>query len=94
MKETWSNSQSYYQMSHKVLIIVDVQNLQERGITTIYLAGLTTEYCIAYSALHAKELGYQVFVIDDACRGVELHQGDVEKAREKMRKAGIVLTHV
>ncbi|MBC4018443.1 bifunctional nicotinamidase/pyrazinamidase [Siccirubricoccus deserti] len=46
--------------------------LQARGVRRIFLAGLATDYCVAYSAEDAVRLGYQVFVIEDACRGIGL----------------------
>lgn len=62
--------------------------LREKGVDTIYIAGLVTDYCVKYSALDAIHLGYHVHVISDACRAVNLKKGDEEKAYEVMRKAG------
>lgn len=64
--------------------------LQSEGIETIYFAGLTTEYCVKYSVLDAiKFFGFKTYVILDACRGIELHPGDVANAVDEMRKAGV-----
>lgn len=63
--------------------------LKEKKVTDLYIAGLTTEYCVKYSALDAKRLGFNVFVILDACRPVELHPGDERKAIDEMKKAGV-----
>ena len=38
----------------------------------VFLAGLATDYCVAFSAEDAARLGYAVFVIEDACRGIGL----------------------
>ncbi|MDO9706731.1 bifunctional nicotinamidase/pyrazinamidase [Paracraurococcus lichenis] len=46
--------------------------LQARGIRRLFLSGLATDYCVAWSAEDAARLGYQVFVIEDACRGIGL----------------------
>lgn len=46
--------------------------LQARGIRRLFLAGLATDYCVAYSAEDAARLGYAVVVIEDACRGIGL----------------------
>lgn len=62
--------------------------LKKEGINSIYLAGLATDYCVQFSALDALKLGYDVYVIRDGCRGVELHSGDVQKAFARMEKAG------
>lgn len=46
--------------------------LQARGVKRIFLAGLATDYCVGYSAEDAAKLGYQVVVVEDACRGIGL----------------------
>lgn len=46
--------------------------LQARGVRRLFLAGLATDYCVAWSAEDAARLGYDVFVIEDACRGIGL----------------------
>lgn len=62
--------------------------LKERGIKDVYIAGLTTDYCVKFSALDAIKLGYRVRVIEDACRGVNLHPLDSQKAFEEMKEVG------
>ena len=63
--------------------------LKQHKIDTIYLAGLTTEYCVAYSALDARRLGFNVFVVREGCEGVELEKGNVDKAYNEMKAAGV-----
>ena len=46
--------------------------LRERGFKRIFLTGLATDYCVAYSAEDAAAQGFAVFVIEDACRGIGL----------------------
>ena len=46
--------------------------LKARGVRRIFLVGLATDYCVAWSAEDAAKLGYQVVVIEDACRGIGL----------------------
>jgi nicotinamidase/pyrazinamidase len=65
--------------------------LQKRGVTAVYIAGLATDYCVKFTALDARQLGFATYVIEDACRGVELHPGDVAKATEEMKNAGVVI---
>lgn len=67
--------------------------LQANGITSVYLLGLATDYCVKYSALDARNLGFEVFVIVDACRGVELNPGDVESAYQEMQAVGVKLLY-
>lgn len=62
--------------------------LQEKGITDIYIAGLATDYCVKYSVLDSRHLGFNTYVIADACRGVNLKPGDSDRSLEEMRKAG------
>jgi nicotinamidase/pyrazinamidase len=62
--------------------------LKSRNVTEIYIAGLTTEYCVCYSALDAMEEGFQVTIILDACRGINLHPHDVEEGLAKVTAKG------
>lgn len=63
--------------------------LRNEGVTDVYLLGLATDYCVAYSSLDAIHLGFNVYVIEDACRGIELNAGDVARAMDEMRSAGV-----
>ncbi len=54
--------------------------LKSRGITDVYLAGVATDYCVLYSAIDALDLGFKVHIILDACRGINLQPGNVDKA--------------
>lgn len=62
--------------------------LQSRGVAEVGIAGVATDYCVLYSVLDALELGFGVSVYADACRAINLHPDDGEKAFEKMRSAG------
>jgi nicotinamidase/pyrazinamidase len=64
---------------------------RERGIKQIFMAGLSTDYCVKFSVLDALKIGFQPYVIVDACRGVNLHQGDVDRAHFVMREGGAFL---
>lgn len=63
--------------------------LQGMGIERVYLCGLATDYCVFFSALDAVTMGFQATVLLDACRGVDLPAGNVERALGKMRERGI-----
>lgn len=65
--------------------------LQVRGAREVYVLGLATDYCVRYTALDARQLGFRTFLIEDACRGVELQPGDVQRAVEEMRSAGVTV---
>ncbi len=45
--------------------------LRERGIATVYLCGLALDFCVAWSALDARSAGFEVIVIEDACRAID-----------------------
>ena len=62
--------------------------LREKGVDTVVIAGLATDYCVKYSALDALSLGFRVKVLEDACRGVNLHPGNSEAAWREIRAAG------
>ena len=62
--------------------------LRERGVTDVYVVGLATDYCVKFTALDALELGFKTHLIEDACRGVNLQAGDVQRAIDAMRTAG------
>jgi nicotinamidase/pyrazinamidase len=64
-------------------------DLRRKGVTDVYLAGLATDYCVLWSARDAVDLGFRTHVIRDACRGVELKPGDIERAFEEMRVLGV-----
>lgn len=68
--------------------------LKAQGIRELYAAGLATDYCVKYSVLDALKLGFKVHLLLDACRGIDLKQGDVQKAVEEMREAGALVTTV
>ena len=66
--------------------------LRERGTTTVSICGLATDYCVKFTALDAVAEGFKTHLVADACRGVELNNGDVAAAVEEMRQAGVVIT--
>jgi nicotinamidase/pyrazinamidase len=64
--------------------------LRERGLMRIFLAGLAYDYCVGYSALDARKLGFEAFVVRDACRAIDL-DGSVAKIEAEFAEAGVVL---
>lgn len=63
--------------------------LKNRGFSRLYLAGLATDYCVAWSALDARREGFEVVLIEDACRAIDL-DGSLEAAMGRMDAAGVV----
>jgi nicotinamidase/pyrazinamidase len=63
--------------------------LNQREIWDVFIMGLATDYCVKFSVLDSIRLGFKAHLILDGCRGVELAFGDVERAVEEMRAAGV-----
>jgi nicotinamidase/pyrazinamidase len=64
--------------------------LSERGVKSVSLCGLATDYCVAYSALDAVKLGLKVTVEIEACRAIDLG-GSLATMLDKMRASGVLL---
>lgn len=64
--------------------------LKERGIRKVTMAGLATDFCVAYSALDAAKLGFGVTVVMEGCRAIDLG-GSLAAMTAKMQEAGVVL---
>ena len=62
--------------------------LKERGIKRIFVCGLATDYCVKNTALGGLNLGYQVFVLLDAIKGVDINPDDSKKALEELYLKG------
>jgi nicotinamidase/pyrazinamidase len=62
--------------------------LKAKKMTKVFVAGLATDYCVKYTALDAIKNGYEVFVITDATRGVNVNEGDSEKALKELTRLG------
>jgi nicotinamidase/pyrazinamidase len=63
--------------------------LRERGLGRVFLCGLATDFCVQFSALDARRLGFETVLIEDACRAIDL-EGSLAAARSKMAEAGVV----
>jgi nicotinamidase/pyrazinamidase len=62
--------------------------LRERGVRHVALAGLATDFCVAHSALDAAGLGFEVTVLEDACRAIDL-EGSLGRAMRDMAARGV-----
>ena len=67
------------------------QILRDHDVTEVYVCGLATDYCVRASAIDACREGFEVTVVEDAVRGVEVNEGDSERAFADMRDAGAVV---
>jgi nicotinamidase/pyrazinamidase len=62
--------------------------LRERGVKRLYVTGLTTDYCVKNTVLDARREGFDVTVVVDAIRAVNVRPGDGDRALEEMKAAG------
>ena len=67
--------------------------LRQRGFSRIFLCGLATDFCVAWSAEDAARLGFAVTIIEDACRGIGLPTPDgrttMDAARDRLTGLGV-----
>jgi nicotinamidase/pyrazinamidase len=62
--------------------------LRERELKTVFVAGLALDFCVRFSAEDARKAGFEVAVIEDACRGIDL-DGSAAAAHRSFRELGI-----
>ncbi len=62
--------------------------LKARGIKTVVVTGLATDFCVAWTALDARKAGFEVLVVEDACRGIDLN-GSLAAAWKQMTAKGV-----
>jgi nicotinamidase/pyrazinamidase len=66
--------------------------LRDKGITSLHLTGLATDFCVRYSAVDAARLGFEVTLIEDACRAIDMN-GSLAEARSDFADHGVHLTN-
>lgn len=64
--------------------------LQARGVNELIVTGLATDFCVKWSVLDALKLGYDVTLVKNAVRGIDM-DGSVETALKEMKDAGVVI---
>lgn len=62
--------------------------LKARGIKTVYVTGLATDFCVAWTAMDARKAGFEAYVIEDATRGIDLN-GSLAAAWKQMAAKGV-----
>ena len=67
-----------------------VAYLKERRFQRVTLCGLATDFCVFYSALDGRQAGFEVTVVTDACRGIDV-DGSQARAMRSMNEAGIII---
>ena len=63
--------------------------LKKENVRDVYFCGLATDYCVKYSALDAVKDGFNTFLVEDLCRGVNMNPDDSKDAIEEMKNAGV-----
>lgn len=62
--------------------------LKARGIKTVYITGLATDFCVAWTAMDARKAGFEAYVIEDATRAIDLN-GSLAAAWKQMAAKGV-----
>jgi nicotinamidase/pyrazinamidase len=65
--------------------------LRDAGVRRVVIAGLATDYCVLETGRHAAELGFEVEVVEDAVRAVDLRPGDGDAALDELRALGVAV---
>ena len=65
--------------------------LKQKGVDQVFVAGLATDHCVKATALDALQLGFKTYLIEDACRGVNVQPNDVQEAINAMKSAGVII---
>ena len=65
-------------------------DLRKLNVCRLFIGGLATDYCVRQTVLDARRLGYEVFLLEDAIRAVDVKPGDGERAIAEMQAAGAV----
>ncbi|MGB0411503.1 MAG: bifunctional nicotinamidase/pyrazinamidase [Pikeienuella sp.] len=80
----------FYENDHETPTGLDGY-LRERGVSRLVMVGLAIDFCVRFSAVDAARLGYDVTVVEDACRAIDL-DGSLAAAMDEMREAGVTMT--
>ena len=67
--------------------------LKAQNVSELSIAGVATDYCVKFTVFDALKEGFRVSLIAQACRGVNLQAGDVERALVEMQASGAVILH-
>jgi nicotinamidase/pyrazinamidase len=62
--------------------------LKQRKIKKVFVTGLATDFCVAWTAVDARKEGFETYVIEDACRGIDLN-GSLQRAWSEMKTKGV-----
>jgi nicotinamidase/pyrazinamidase len=63
--------------------------LQGHGFDTVAVCGLAADVCVYFTAMDARKLGLNTYLIEDGTRGVDVPEGSIDRTRNDMRDAGV-----
>jgi nicotinamidase/pyrazinamidase len=78
---------AFYEADHKTPTGL-AGYLKERALARVFVVGLATDFCVGWTAIDAARAGFETYVVDDACRGIDV-QGSLAKAWAAMAEAGV-----
>jgi nicotinamidase/pyrazinamidase len=78
---------AFYEADHKTPTGL-AGYLKQRGLNTVFVTGLATDFCVGWTAIDARRSGFATYVIEDACRGIDV-QGSLAKAWTAMAQVGV-----
>jgi nicotinamidase/pyrazinamidase len=78
---------AFYEADHKTPTGL-AGYLKQRGLRRVFVAGLATDFCVGWTAIDARRFGFETYVVEDACRGIDV-QGSMATAWAAMKKAGV-----
>jgi nicotinamidase/pyrazinamidase len=64
------------------------EQLKQQGVRKVFIGGLATDYCVKATAQDALQEGFDVYIVEDAVRGVDLRPGDSRRALDELTRAG------
>lgn len=67
--------------------------LQQHDVRQVTIMGLATDYCVKFTAIDSIGIGFKTRLVADGCRGVDVTHGDVDRAIDEMRNAGVDIVH-
>ena len=70
------------------------RQLRARGVSRLFVGGLATDYCVLNTVLDARRCGYDVFLLADGIRAVNIRAGDGSRAEAKMQRAGTIAVRI
>lgn len=66
------------------------EKLRGRGVKRVFVTGLATDYCVKWTAQDALKNGFDVVLVSDAVAGIDVPEGNVEKAVSELKEQGAV----